>query len=115
MIEFKRTGDVMVFTCQAFTIEVIGDSEKITITDEAHSDEIEDVLNTAFDTLDRMLEHREKHTPVAKVDRDLKIDFDIKRTESLYPGGKITTGDASRMRDAVDRIYPHGALKTEGK
>lgn len=67
MIEFKRIGDVMVFECKAFTVEVVGDAEKLTITNEARSDEIGEILSTAFDTLDRMLEHK------ARWGRDLKV------------------------------------------
>lgn len=67
MTEFKRAGDVMVFECPAFKVEVVGDAEKLTITNEARSDEIGEILSTAFDTLDRMLEHKARQT------RDLKV------------------------------------------
>ena len=33
MIEFKRAGDVMVFECPAFKIEVLADSERIAISE----------------------------------------------------------------------------------
>lgn len=63
MIEFKRAGDVMVFECQLFTIEVCADSERIEINDEAASDpRAKDVINDAFEVLDMMIEHKARHT-----------------------------------------------------
>lgn len=64
MIEFKRAGDVMVFECPAFKIEVLADSERITISEEASNDHrAKDVVIDAFEILDMMLEHKARHHP----------------------------------------------------
>ena len=61
MIEFKRAGDVMVFECQAFKIEVLADSERITISEEASNDHrATEVVIGAFEILDMMIEHKNK-------------------------------------------------------
>ena len=74
MIEFKRAGDVMVFECPAFKIEVAGNgSERIELNREAinnQSDSLERISD-AFEILDMMVEHKARHTHV------LKDDFDI--------------------------------------
>nr|DAM87641.1 MAG TPA: hypothetical protein [Caudoviricetes sp.] len=69
MIEFKRAGDVMVFECQAFTIEVCADSERIAIREEASNDpRVKEVITDAFEVLDMMLEHKDRNTNVVKAD-----------------------------------------------
>ena len=74
MIEFKRAGDVMVFECPAFKIEVAGNgAERIELNREAinnQSDSLERISD-AFEILDMMIEHKARHTHV------LKYDFDI--------------------------------------
>ena len=74
MIEFKRAGDVMVFECPAFKIEVAGNGvERIELNREAinnQSDSLERISD-AFEILDMMVEHKARHTHV------LKDDFDI--------------------------------------
>ena len=61
MIEFKRAGDVMVFECQAFKIEVLADSERIAISEEASNDHrATEVVIGAFEILDMMIEHKNK-------------------------------------------------------
>lgn len=59
MIEFKRAGDVMVFTCQSFKIEVCPNVENIEFADILH-DPI-DRVTEAFKVLDMMLEHKARH------------------------------------------------------
>lgn len=72
MIEFKRTGDVMVFECQAFKVEVVADAERITINEAAASGpRAKEVITDAFKIMNMMIEHKSRHTHV------LKDDFDI--------------------------------------
>lgn len=66
MIEFKRAGDVMVFECPAFKIEICADAERIEFADTLH-DPI-DRVTEAFKVLDMMLEHKARHTHVLKMD-----------------------------------------------
>lgn len=73
MIEFKRAGDVMVFECPAFKIEVIADSERIELNREAinsQSDSLERISD-AFKILDMMLEHKSRQTNAVKADFDI--------------------------------------------
>ena len=64
MIEFKRAGDVMVFECPVFKIEVAGNSaERIELNREAinsSSDSLER-LTDAFEVLGMMIEHKARH------------------------------------------------------
>ena len=56
MIEFKRAGDVMVFECPAFKIEVLADSERIAIGEDASSNpDAKDIVSAAFEILDMMV------------------------------------------------------------
>lgn len=76
MIEFKRNGDVMIFDCPAFKIEVVNGSEKITLSDseENRITQIQD----AFKVLDMMLEHKAKHGGSKKVtEMNFKVNVDI--------------------------------------
>lgn len=62
MIEFKRAGDVMVFECPAFKIEVLADSERIAIGEEASSHpDAKDIVSDAFEILDMMVSHKARH------------------------------------------------------
>lgn len=62
MIEFKRAGDVMVFECPAFKIEVFADSERIAIGEEASSHtDAKDIVSDAFEILDMMVSHKARH------------------------------------------------------
>lgn len=64
MIEFKRAGDLMVFECPAFTIEVCANSERITINEEASNDHrAKEVVIDAFEILDMMISHKMRHYP----------------------------------------------------
>lgn len=64
MIEFKRAGDVMVFECPAFKIEVLADSERIAISEEASNDHrAKEVVIDAFEILDMMISHKMRHYP----------------------------------------------------
>lgn len=73
MIEFKRAGDVMVFHCPSFKIEVLADSERIELNREAinsQSDSLERISD-AFKILDMMLEHKSRQTNAVKADFDI--------------------------------------------
>lgn len=80
MIEFKRAGDVMVFECPTFKIEVSGDEERI---------EFADILNEpisrvteAFKVLDMMIEHKARQTRDLKVtEMNFKVNVDTKDAE----------------------------------
>lgn len=62
MIEFKRAGDVMVFECHAFKIEVLADSERITLVEEASSHhDAKDIVSDAFEVLEMMVSHKARH------------------------------------------------------
>lgn len=62
MIEFKRAGDVMVFECPAFKIEVLADSERIAISEEASSHhDAKDIVSDAFEVLEMMVSHKARH------------------------------------------------------
>lgn len=79
MIEFKRAGDLMVFECTAFKIEVLADSERIAISEEASNDHrAKEVVIDAFEILDIMVEHKTRHAHV------LKADFDIRDARKCF-------------------------------
>lgn len=59
MIEFKRAGELMVFTCPAFKVEVCSDAERIEFADTLHGPI--DRVTEAFKVLDMMLEHKARH------------------------------------------------------
>lgn len=62
MIEFKRAGDVMVFECPTFKVEVFNDSERIAIGEEASSHpDAKDIVSDAFEILDMMVSHKARH------------------------------------------------------
>lgn len=62
MIEFKRAGDVMVFECPAFKIEVFADYERIAIGEEASSHtDAKDIVSDAFEILDMMVSRKARH------------------------------------------------------
>lgn len=84
MIEFKRAGDVMVFECPAFKIEVCANSERIELNREAinnSSDSLERIIE-AFEILDMMLEHKNKRGGNKKAtEMNLKINVDTTDAE----------------------------------
>lgn len=80
-IEFKRAGDVMVFKCPAFKIEVCGNAESIEFADTLH-DPI-DRVTEAFKVLDMMLEYKAKHDSDEKVtEMNFKINLDTYDAEN---------------------------------
>ena len=83
MIEFKRAGDVMVFECPSFTIEVCADSERIAINEAAASDpRAKEVITDAFEVLDMMIEHKARKTRDLKVTEiNFKVNVDTKDAE----------------------------------
>lgn len=78
MIEFKRAGDVMVFACPAFKIEICADAERIEFADTLH-DPI-DRVTEAFKVLDMMLEHKARQSRIYTI-AESEITFDVKNTE----------------------------------
>lgn len=64
MIEFKRAGDVMVFECPAFKVEVVADAECIIINEAASNDpRAKEVITDAFEILYMMIIHKMRHYP----------------------------------------------------
>lgn len=84
MIEFKRDGEVMVFECPAFKIEVLADSERIKLNREAinsQGDSLERITD-AFEILDMMIEHKNKRGGNKKAtEMNLKINVDTTDAE----------------------------------
>lgn len=77
MIEFKRAGDVMVFECPTFKIEVCADAERIEFSDTLH-DPTERVTE-AFKVLGMMVDHKNKRDGNKKAtEMNLKINVDTK-------------------------------------
>lgn len=83
MIEFKRAGDVMVFECPAFKIEVLADYERIAIGEEASSHpDAKDIVSDAFEILYMMIELKNKRDGNNKVtEMNLKINVDTADAE----------------------------------
>lgn len=80
MIEFKRAGDVMVFECPSFKVEVCADAERIKFADTLH-DSVERVAE-AFKVLDMMTEHKALKTRDLKVtEMNFKVNVDTKDAE----------------------------------
>lgn len=73
MIEFKRAGDVMVFECPAFKIEVLADHERIELNREAISSQNDslELISEAFEVLDMMIKHKDRQNNVVKSDSDI--------------------------------------------
>lgn len=85
MIEFKRYGDVMVFECPGFKIEVAGNgSERIELNRDAintPSDFFEHIAD-AFKVLDMMLEHKARQTRDQKATEiNFKVNVDTTEAE----------------------------------
>lgn len=81
MIEFKRAGDVMVFECPSFKVEVCANAERIKFADTLH-DPVERVAE-AFKVLDMMTEHKAKQSKDKKVtEMNFKVNVDTKDAES---------------------------------
>lgn len=92
MIEFKRAGDVMVFECPGFKIEVAGnDAERIELNRNGinSSSDFLERITEAFKVLDMMLEHKAKH------------DSDKKFTEMNFKIN-LDTSDAEKAIDALN-------------
>lgn len=75
MIEFKRAGDVMVFECPAFKVEVSASgAERIVVNPDRNitgSDEMMQLLTDAFKIMNMMIEHKAQQMHI------MKDDFDI--------------------------------------
>lgn len=86
MIEFKRAGDVMVFECPSFKIEVLADHERIELNREAISiqNDALERISDAFEILDMMTELKNKRDGNKKVtEMNLKINVDTKDAEEV--------------------------------
>ena len=83
MIEFERAGDVMVFECPAFKVEVVADAERITISEvAASSHRAKEVITDAFEILDMMIEHKARQARDLKVtEMNFKVNVDTKDVE----------------------------------
>lgn len=72
MIEFKRAGDVMVFECPEFRVEISAtDAERIVVNPDRHiadSNEMMQLLTDAFKIMDMMIEHKLRQMHVLKMD-----------------------------------------------
>lgn len=96
MIEFKRAGDVMVFECPAFKVEISASgAERIEVNPNRNiksSDEMMALLADAFKIIDMMTEHKARQT------RDLKV------TEMNFKVN-VDTKDAEEAIDKLNRRY----------
>lgn len=84
MIEFKRFGDVMVFECPEFKIEVAGNgAERIAINEAAANDpRAKEIITDAFEVLNMMIEHKTRKTRGLKVaEMNIKVNVDTKDAE----------------------------------
>jgi len=99
MIEFKSAGEVMVFECPAFKIEVLADSERIELNREAinSSGDSLERISDAFEILDMMIEHKNKQSNTLKVGPD--ITFDVKRSN---PGKAVSEMHVKVNVDTTD-------------
>lgn len=107
MIEFKCSGDVMVFECPTFKIEVLGDSERIAIGEEASKNpDAKDIVSAAFEILDMMIEHKNKQSNTLKLGPD--ITFDVKRdnpgkvVSEMHVKVNVDTTDAEKAIDQLN-------------
>lgn len=84
-IEFKRAGDVMVFECPAFKIEVEGNgAERIEINSNGinSSSDFLERITESFKVLDMMIEHKAKRDGDNKVtEMNFKINVDTTDAE----------------------------------
>lgn len=107
MIEFKRAGDVMVFECPAFKIEVLADSERIELNRDAISIQNDALgrISDAFEILDMMIELKNKQSNTLKLGPD--IAFDVKRdnpgkvVSEMHVKVNVDTTDAEK---AIDKL-----------
>ena len=80
MIEFKRAGDVMVFECPAFRVEVCANAERIKFADTLHDPAGR--VTEAFKILDMMIEHKNKRDGNKKAtEMNIKINVDTTDAE----------------------------------
>lgn len=109
MIEFKRAGDVMVFTCPGFKIEVAPNgAERIEFNREtikSPSDFLENITD-AFKVLDMMIEHKARQGCIYKI-AEPEITFDVKRSK---PGNIVNemhikvNVDTKDAEDAIRKL-----------
>lgn len=105
MTEFKRAGDVMVFECDAFKIQVIGDSQTIKLSDAVLRSGTKPVgiLENAFKVLGMMLELENKHDGNKKVtEMNFKINVDTKDAEeAIRQLNEVASGEGVPSRPFI--------------
>ena len=111
MIEFKRAGDVMVFECPAFKVEVVADAERIEVNPNRNitsSDEMMALLTDAFKILDMMTEHKDRQNRDMKVtEMNFKVNVDTKDAEEAIEriNAKLNHESAEQ---AAKRLFGEG-------
>lgn len=111
MIEFKRTGDVMVFECYGFKIKVAGNgAESIEFNRDAINtpSDFFDRITDAFKVLDMMLEHKSKHDDNKEVtEMNFKINVD---TEDAEKAIEIINVDLNHetLEQQAERLFGKG-------
>lgn len=109
MIEFKRAGDVMVFTCPGFKIEVAGNgAERIEFNRDAinSSSNFIEHITDAFKILDMMIEHKAKQDNALEYGTDIK--FDVKRgnpgkvVSEMHVKVNVDTTDAEKTIEQLN-------------
>lgn len=121
MIEFKRAGDVMVFECPAFKVEIsASDAERIVVNPDlniAGSGEMMQLLTDAFKILDMMIEHKARQTHVLKPVQD--ITFDVKRSNpgkvvnEMHVKVNVDTEDAEKAPETFSEQLNNYVWKSE--
>lgn len=106
MIEFKRAGDVMVFECTAFKIEVAGNgAEHIELNRDAINtpSDFFDNLTDAFKVLYMMIEHKSRQTRDQKATEiNFKVNVDATEAEeAILPINGESSGSGTPSRPFI--------------
>lgn len=107
MIDFKRSGDVMVFECPAFKVEVAGNgSERIEFNDDRFSSI--DAVTDAFKVLDMMTKHKARQTHVLHFGVDVANGEDAaevirKLNEYVWKHAPYESPPGHRFREFMKR------------
>ena len=106
MIEFKRAGDVMVFECPSFKVEVCANAERIKFADTLH-DPVERVAE-AFKVLDMMTEHKAKQSKDKKVtEMNFKVNVDTKDAEEAIERLNVQMNHET-IEQQAERLFGKG-------
>ena len=111
MIEFKRAGEVMVFECPAFKIEVAGNgAERIELNREAINNQSYSLerISDAFKIIDMMLEHKVRHTNIMHFGVDVSKGEDAeevirKLNEYAWKHASYENAPGHRFREFMKR------------